>query len=361
MSIAKKVRRKWNRFRDRRRKYIRAVAKRHPDAAVRCRAQIIIALVQEKPVSDIVAILQCSRSLVYKVAKKFGQLGEAAFADRREDNGDRVVNKTVEDAICALVSETPRQFKESRTSWTLELLVKVLRKRMGIRLSRTTMFRVLRRLKIRLGSPKPFVHCPWAKDRKELRIKRLRYLLLHVRDGEVWFFEDEVDIHLNPKIGRDYMLRGQQKRVLTPGVNVKRYLAGALNAHTGKLTWVEGNSKNSELFMSLIFALGREYDGAKRLHLIVDNYSIHKSQFTKLVLASCMGKVRLHFLPPYCPDDNRIERVWLDLHANVTRNHDCPTMRDLMVEVRRWLRKESKRLQRKYAQQDPQEVYAIAV
>ena len=33
------------------------------------------------------------------------------------------------------------------------------------------------------------------------------------------------DIHLNPKIGPDYMLRGTQKWVLTPGKNRKRYLA----------------------------------------------------------------------------------------------------------------------------------------
>jgi len=26
------------------------------------------------------------------------------------------------------------------------------------------------------------------------------------------FYEDEVDIHLNPKIGADWQLRGQQKR-----------------------------------------------------------------------------------------------------------------------------------------------------
>ncbi len=31
------------------------------------------------------------------------------------------------------------------------------------------------------------------------------------------FYEDEVDIHLNPKIGADWQLRGQQKRVVTPG------------------------------------------------------------------------------------------------------------------------------------------------
>ncbi len=31
------------------------------------------------------------------------------------------------------------------------------------------------------------------------------------------FYEDEVDIHLNPGIGADWQLRGQQKRVVTPG------------------------------------------------------------------------------------------------------------------------------------------------
>ncbi len=40
------------------------------------------------------------------------------------------------------------------------------------------------------------------------------------------FYEDEVDIHLNPKIGADWQLRGQQKRVVTPGQNEKYYLAG---------------------------------------------------------------------------------------------------------------------------------------
>lgn len=35
------------------------------------------------------------------------------------------------------------------------------------------------------------------------------------------FYEDEVDIHLNPKIGADWQLRGQQNRVVTPGQNEK--------------------------------------------------------------------------------------------------------------------------------------------
>ncbi len=33
------------------------------------------------------------------------------------------------------------------------------------------------------------------------------------------FYEDEVDIHLHPKIGAEWQLLGQQKRVVTPGQN----------------------------------------------------------------------------------------------------------------------------------------------
>jgi len=49
---------------------------------------------------------------------------------------------------------------------------------------------------------------------------------------------------------------------------------------------------------------------------------------TQAVLARLNGKVVLHLLPPYCPDHNRIERVWRDLHPNVTRNHQCRSMKE---------------------------------
>ncbi|WP_204526540.1 transposase, partial [Citrobacter cronae] len=92
------------------------------------------------------------------------------------------------------------------------------------------------------------------------------------------FYEDEVDIHLNPKIGADWQLRGQQKRVVTPGQNEKYYLAGALHSGTGKVSYVGGNSKNSALFISLLKHLKSMYRRAKTITLNVDNYIIHKSR-----------------------------------------------------------------------------------
>ena len=82
----------------------------------------------------------------------------------------------------------------------------------------------------------------------------------------------------------------------------------------------------------------RSYDArVRRIHLIVDNYGIHSAHATHRVLEELGGRIVLHFLPPYCPDANRIERVWQDLHANVTRNHRCKTMKALLSNAREYL------------------------
>jgi transposase len=68
----------------------------------------------------------------------------------------------------------------------------------------------------------------------------------------------------------------------------------------------------------LLDQLVEEYPDAECIHVICDNFVIHSSKITQRHVAKLDGKVVLHFLPPYCPDDNPIERVWQDLHANVT-------------------------------------------
>jgi transposase len=292
-----------------------------------------------------------SSSLVYTVMHRFIDQALLGLADRREDNGESKVTEDYEAELFTVVPASPRKYGHRRPTWTQELLIIVLHQRTGIRISRTTMSRLLKRLGIRLGRPKPIVGCPWKKRRKQKRLREIRQLIEAVAKNEVILYVDEVDIHLNPKIGPDWMLRGTQKTVLTPGKNQKRYLAGALNARTGRLTWVEADRKNSQLFiLQLWMLIGRDYPHARRIHLILDNYRIHSSIQTQTALARLDGRVVLHFLPPYCPDHNRIERVWRDLHANVTRNHQCRSMHELMAEVRHWLRKRNRTLQRQYSQ-----------
>jgi len=126
---------------------------------------------------------------------------------------------------------------------------------------------------------------------------------------EVAVYEDEVDIHLNPKIGLDWMVEGQQKEIITPGKNEKRYLAGAKDTTTGELLWVDGDKKDSLLFIRLLWKLTQHYRDAKKIHVILDNYSIHSTQQVEVSLETPEGqRLQLHFLPPYCPDHNKIER-----------------------------------------------------
>ena len=103
--------------------------------------------------------------------------------------------------------------------------------------------------------------------------------------------------------------------------------------------FVEAERKNSALFIELLRHLaGSAYRRARRIHVICDNYCIHQSKRVQMTLRDLGGRVQLHFLPPYCPDANRIERLWGDLHDNVTRNHRCSTMDALMDHVRAYLR-----------------------
>ena len=337
MNIQQKVVRTWQSLSKRERRIMRAHGSHAPCAVMRCRCKVIVSLVGGKSPLMLAAGGLCSESQVYRVAWRFVEQGPAGMADRRDDNGNPKIDEAYQWELLIAVARSPRDYGYLRTTWTQELLAHVVAQRTGITVSATTVCRLLKRHRVRLGRPKPIVGCPWPKARRMRRLRQIRRQCRCLQRGEVAVYVDEVDIHLNPKIGPDWMLCGQQKTVLTPGKNEKRYLAGALNARTGRVTWVEGERKTSDLFILLLWQLLREYPRARCIHIVLDNFKIHSSQRTRLALASAGSRIRLHFLPPYCPDHNRIERAWKDLHDNVTRNHRCQSMQDLMTEVYAYL------------------------
>jgi transposase len=163
---------------------------------------------------------------------------------------------------------------------------------------------------------------------------------------------DEVASHRNPKIGLDGMVRGQPKEVPTPGPNVPRYLAGAQDARTGEVIGVAGEKKNARWFLRLLWELTQRYRPAKVIPGILDNVSIHDTLPVRVSRTTEPGRRRLRFQPrpPYGPDDNRIERTWEDQHANGTRNHQCRDRRQLMRNVRAWLRRRNRKLAQKHKQ-----------
>lgn len=75
------------------------------------------------------------------------------------------------------------------------------------------------------------------------------------------------------------------------------------------------------------------------------DFKIHSSRQTQLWIEEHGQRLRLHFLPPYCPDDNRIERcVWREMHANVTVNHRCSSMEEVLIEASDYLASYNRRV-----------------
>jgi len=297
------------------------------------RCQIVLLAARGRTRAAIAEGVGCSVSRVSRVLKRFRLHGMAGLIDRREDNGNAKLTEDFLNLLYQLVDESPQRYGYLRPTWTRELLVLVMEELLGIKVHVGTMSRALAQIGARRGKPKPIVMCPWKRRKRQRRLAEIRRLVAHLRRHEVAVYVDEVDIHLNPKIGLDWMNCGTQKQVLTPGQNEKCYLAGALDAQSGQLTWVGSQSKNSSLFIDLLRELDRRYPRAQVIHVILDNYKIHKSQQTLAALATYGTRIQLHFLPPYCPDENRIERVWKDLHDNVTRNHRCRSMAELIENV----------------------------
>jgi transposase len=320
-------------------------------AELRVRYLIILNLNGGRTARETAQVLNIHNTTVYRVADRFVELGVSGLLDGREDNGITKLDEHYLDVLYRLVRSSPQKHGWRRPTWTRELLVKTMERQTGVHIHVATMSRALALIEARRGRPRPTVRCPWSPIAKGRRLAEIRRLLATLPDHDRVFYEDEVDIHLNPKIGLDWMVKGQQKEVPTPGKNVKRYLAGALDVRTSTLVWVEGERKTSALFVALLTKLAQQCPPATVIHVVLDNYRIHDSKITRMAIAGFGGRIRLHFLPPYCPNHNRIERYWEDLHANVTRNHTCPDMDALLIELREYIWQQNReRLTMHYAQ-----------
>jgi transposase len=321
---------------------LRKLHRQTNDKGLASRCQIVLLWGERARHFDIAKSVGCSISWVDRVIRRFRDHGVAGLHDRREDNGQTKVDEEYLAKLYEIVDKQPPDFGYPRPTWTQELLAKVMEELTDVKVHPTTMCRALQKNKARLGQPKPTVDCPWPKAKKNRRLAAIRRAVDGMKAGEVAVYLDEIDIHLNPKIGPDWMNRGKQKETMTPGQNVKRYICGALNATTRRIEYVSGERKNSLLFLSMLERLLKAYPNAPAIHIVLDNFRIHSSKQVQAWMKEKGHRIRLHFLPPYCPDDNKIERKWRDLHANVTRNHRCNTIDELMAEVRRWLKDHNK-------------------
>lgn len=172
--------------------------------------------------------LGCATSTVVSAVRRYREKGRGALRDRREGNGQRKVDERFRERLARVLVGTPEDWGWCRPTWTRELLCLELERRGLPQVSVATMGRALTWLGARCKAARPIVECPWPAWKRRRRLYELKCLHAHKPPEEPVLHVDEVDIHLNPKVGHDGCLPGQRRVVVTPGNNQKRFLAGAL-------------------------------------------------------------------------------------------------------------------------------------
>jgi putative transposase len=239
-------------------------------------------------------------------------------------------------SLGALLQKVPSAYGWCRTRWSCATLAVQLHIQRGVEVSASTMRRwlhregwVWKRAQVVARDDDP--------ERVE-KLARIRHTLETLGKREVVLFADELDIHLLPKVGYQWMPKGETVKLVTPGQNQKHYLAGALEPTTGRILHCLGTHKTNVLFRALLDRLEEHYTKARvaKVYVVVDNYGIHKAKAVERWLAE-HPRFALLFLPTYCPQANPIERAFGDVHDQCTRNHQRHRIEDLIGDVEQHL------------------------
>jgi putative transposase len=237
--------------------------------------------------------------------------------------------------VAWLSKSAPEAFGYYRTRWSCSMLAEVLAWETGIRRSAETICRAFQQSSWVWRRPRPVVGLADA-DYDE-KVRAIHRLLANLPPQETAVFQDEVDVHLNPKIGSCSMQRGEQAEVCTPGSNEKQHIAGSLHQRTGSpAASSPGRCRNSRLFVNHLEHLRRRLRSYRVIHVICDNAAFHRSREVQSYLARWGHRLKLHFLPKYAPETNPIERVWWHFHETITRNHRCRTLPELLNRAYDW-------------------------
>jgi transposase len=126
-------------------------------------------------------------------------------------------------------------------------------------------------------------------------------------------------------------------------VSKTQKIKGILNVfgtydHTNNQMWTHSyKQKTGKQFLDFINRVDQKYDDSiKKIFLILDNSSIHKSNIVKETLDRYHPRIQLVFLPTRSPELNLIEVRWLWMHRQAINNSTFENEQDIGKAVSEW-------------------------
>ena len=113
---------------------------------------------------------------------------------------------------------------------------------------------------------------------------------------------------------------------------------GAIDLETGRTCMLESASVDALSTIRLLIAISAAYPDKRLIHVFLDNARYHHAKIVTAWLAERGCRIRLHFVPTYCPHLNSIERLWGQMHKHVTHNRCHPRFADFKEAIMTFLR-----------------------
>jgi hypothetical protein len=124
----------------------------------------------------------------------------------------------------------------------------------------------------------------------------------------------------------------------TCGCRQRLNIHGAIDLETGATRMIDVATVDAVSTIALLMAIALMYPGKRLIHVFLDNARYHHARLVQEWLARPGCRIRLHFIPSYCPHLDPIERLWGLMHKNVTHNRCYATYNDFCRSVLQFLR-----------------------
>jgi transposase len=124
---------------------------------------------------------------------------------------------------------------------------------------------------------------------------------------------------------------------------------GAIDLESGQTRMIEVETVDAISTIRLLEQVERLYPLLALIHVYLDNARYHHAVLVRDWLAQPSRRIRLHFIPPYCPHLNPIERLWGLMHKHVTHNKCYATCAQFADATLAFLRQKVPENWREYA------------
>jgi transposase len=225
----------------------------------------------------------------------------------------------------AFVSDINNPAIADRTFWTAKSFHGYISEKYKAECSYKTVVRFFHEKGFSLQVPRP-----WSDKRDEEQRSHFRAQLRAIAEDnnvDIWF-ADETGIEGEPRPRRRWAPRGSKPIIVRNGAHIRMNIMGTVCPRSGEFFAIETSYSDSETFQVFLDEARKSIiPTRKRNVLILDNATWHKKKTLNWHFFEPL------YLPPYSPDLNPIERLWLVLKAKWFNNIHCKTVEELIKRM----------------------------